>query len=76
MMKQIELYFRFNKLCEVFSKIGVKSEGEEPLQELEETQPRPEPQVGAQEVEEIIEVESVQAGLLRGHSLGEAEQES
>ena len=76
MTKDSGLYFRFDKLCEVFSEIGLKSEGEKPLQELEETQPRPEPQVGAQEVEEIIEVESVQAGLLRGHSLGEAEQES
>ena len=66
------LYFRFHDLDEVFSKISLESAGEDPLQDLEQAQSRPEPQVGAQKVEEIIEVEPDQGGPLGGDRLGEA----
>ena len=59
----------------MFSKISLESKGEDPLQELEQAQSWPETQVGAQEVEEIIEVEADQGGPLGGDTLGEAQHE-
>ena len=69
----LHVYFIFYQLYKVFSEISLKTEGHDPLDELEESQSRPEPEVGAQKVEKIIEVEAVQAGPLGRDSLGESQ---
>ena len=57
----------------MFSKVSLESAVDDPLQELEQAKARPEAQVGAQKVEEIIEVEADQSSSLGGDSLGEAQ---